>query len=88
MTVTDEVVLHEEAGEGFLLHLPSGRYFGLNRSGLIVWNALVEGVDPVELLAKRWPNRSQVTLRADAERLMHQLADAGLLSEVADEPDA
>jgi hypothetical protein len=88
LTVTDDVVLHEEEGDAFLLHLASGRYFGLNRSGLIVWRALVDGVDPVQVLAQRWPDRSEVTLRADAERLMHQLADAGLISEAADESDA
>jgi hypothetical protein len=87
LAVTDDVILHEEDGDAFLLHLASGRYFGLNRSGLIVWNALVEGADPVHVLAQRWPAKSPDALRADAEQLVQQLEQAGLVIEITDEPE-
>lgn len=88
MTVVDDVILHEEDGEAFLLHVGSGRYYGLNRSGLIVWNALITGTDPVPVLTKAWPDRPEPALRADADALVDQLLQAGLISEGADEPDS
>lgn len=88
MTVVDDVILHEEDGEAFLLHVGSGRYYGLNRSGLIVWNALLTGTDPVPILTKTWPDLPEPSLRADADALVDQLLQAGLISEGADEPDS
>lgn len=85
MAVPNDVILHQEEGHAFLLHIASGRYFGLNRSGLIIWNALVDGADPVQSLSERWPDRSRELLQADADQLVRQLAQAGLISEVADE---
>jgi hypothetical protein len=79
MTVVDDVILHEEDGEAFLLHVASGRYFGLNRAGLVVWHALVAGEDPLPQLTAAWPQRSAETLRADADALVRQLIDAGLV---------
>lgn len=88
ITVAPDVILHLEEGEAFLLHVASGRYFGLNRSGVIVWNALVNGADPVEGLVQQWPNRSSDELRSDAAVLVDQLLKAGLISEGVDEPDS
>jgi hypothetical protein len=87
LIVADDVILHQEEGDAFLLHVASGRYFGLNRSGLLVWSALLDGADPVQALAARWPDKSPASLRSDAEELVRQLVQAGLISEVADEPD-
>ena len=77
--VTDDVVCHEEAGEAFLLHVPTGRYYGLNPAGLEVWKALAAGTDPVEALRRRWPTNPSETCRADAERLLDSLLQAGLV---------
>jgi hypothetical protein len=88
MAVASDVILHEEDGNAFLLHVASGRYFGLNRSGLVVWHALVAGGDPIDELAAEWPNRSRELLRVDAEQLLQQLKQAGLVSEVADGRDS
>ena len=88
MTVLPDVILHEEEGEAFLLHVGTGRYYGLNKSGLIVWKSLVDGADPIGQLTATWPDRPAEKLRADADALVHQLLDAGLIREAADEPDA
>jgi hypothetical protein len=88
MTVLPDVILHEEEGEAFLLHVGTGRYYGLNKSGLIVWKSLVDGADPIRQLQATWPDRPAENLRADADSLVHQLLDAGLIREAADEPDA
>jgi Coenzyme PQQ synthesis protein D (PqqD) len=79
MKPADEVILHEEAGEAFLLHVPSGRYFGLNESGLVIWKALQAGEDPVEELGRRWPDVSVEDRQADADGLVQELIGAGLV---------
>jgi hypothetical protein len=78
VATSDEVLLREQEGDAFLLHVPSGRYFGLNRSGLVVWQALVNGADPEAALAERWPDVPAATRQADAQRLVQALVDAGL----------
>jgi hypothetical protein len=75
----EDVILHEQEGEAFLLHVPTGRYFGLNRTGLVVWHALTAGRDPVEDLAGRWPDVPGEDREADAEALIDALAHAGLV---------
>jgi hypothetical protein len=79
---TGEVVVHEEEGDAFLLHVASGQYYGLNRSGLVIWNSLVKGSDPLDELTQRWPNRTRQQLQADTETLIADLVRAGILSEV------
>lgn len=75
-----EVILHEEEREAFLLHVASGRYFGLNESGIVIWNAIVDGVDPVDRLCERWPKRERSLLQNDANVLLDQLLLAGLVA--------
>jgi hypothetical protein len=77
----DDVIVHEEDGDAFLLHVASGRYYGLNRSGLVVWNAILNGTDPGTALTERWPQRPAEVLRGDAEKLVAQLLEAGLIAE-------
>jgi hypothetical protein len=74
----DDVLLHEEKGEAMLLHVASGLYFGLNRSGVVVWHALVESRDPVEALLARWPHLDPAACRADTDALVDALVEAGL----------
>jgi hypothetical protein len=75
----EEVILHEQEGEAFLLHVPSGRYFGLNATGLVVWKALLAGEDPAEALGQRWPDVPAADRQADADGLLQALAGAGLV---------
>ena len=80
VTVVDDVVLKEQEGDAFLLHLPSGRYFGLNRSGLVIWEALKTGADPVAALGERWPAVPEEQRRADVDALVEALIGAGLVT--------
>ena len=41
LTVPDQVMFRDLAGEAVLLELDSGRYFGLNESGTRMWSLLV-----------------------------------------------
>jgi hypothetical protein len=79
MEPADEVILHEQEGEAFLLHVPSGRYFGLNEAGLVVWKALLAGKDPAEELGREWPGVALEERQADADGLLQALVDAGLI---------
>jgi hypothetical protein len=82
----EDVIVHEQDGEAFLLHVPTGRYFGLNPSGLVVWKALEAGDDPVEALSRRWPDVPINTHRADASALLGALGEAGLTAPPAEQP--
>ena len=74
----DDVIVHREDGEAFLLHVGSGRYFGLNRAGLVVWEALGEGRDPADALREEWPELEPQAATADAGALVERLVAAGL----------
>jgi Coenzyme PQQ synthesis protein D (PqqD) len=84
LTVAEGVICHEESGEAFLLHVPSGRYYGLNATGLEVWEALVAGSDPVEALHRRWPDAPYEVCRTDTERILESLIEAGLVRSASD----
>jgi hypothetical protein len=83
LAVSSDVVLKERDGEAFLLHLPSGRYFGLNRSGLVVWNAIAAGEDPADALERQWPDVPSERRSADLETILGALVDADLAQVVA-----
>lgn len=78
-----EVIVHEEEGDAFLLQVSTGRYYGLNRSGLEIWNSLVKGRDPLEILVQKYPKRSRDLLKSDIDALIAHLIEAGLLAEEA-----
>jgi hypothetical protein len=77
--IADGVLMHEEEGEAFLLHTGTGKYFGLNRSGVTIWRALEAGVDPVEALGQRWPDVPFESLQRDADALINHLVAAELV---------
>jgi hypothetical protein len=79
MEPADDVLVHREDGEAFLLHVASGRYFGLNRTGLLIWEALVAGDDPAAALQARWPDLDPATCAADVDALLRGLLATGLL---------
>ena len=78
--VAPEVLIHEEDGDAFLLHPGTGRYFGLNRTGVVIWRALEAGSDPAEAIAARWPGVSAETRARDVEALVKALLEAGLVT--------
>jgi hypothetical protein len=78
VTPQPDVVVAEQDGEAFLLHVPSGRYFGLNASGLVVWRALEAGTDPVAELRTAFPSVDEALARADVATIESELISAGL----------
>jgi hypothetical protein len=84
----EDVILHEQEGEAFLLHVPTGRYFGLNEAGLVVWKALIAGDDPVQELGRRWPGVPSEERQADTAALLDALVRAGLAQPATGPPTA
>jgi hypothetical protein len=84
----DGVIVHQASGDAFLLHVETGHYFGLNRSGLVIWQAITDGADAVAALAERWPDVPRATLEADVDALVGSLRKAGLVTDGATTTDA
>jgi coenzyme PQQ synthesis protein D (PqqD) len=77
--IVDGVLMHEQEGDAFLLHTGTGRYFGLNRTGVAIWHALEKGTDPVAALGERWPEVPLEDRRRDTEALITHLLEAQLV---------
>ena len=88
MTIPENVVFRNLAGEGLLVHLGSGTYFGLNQVGTRIWELITDGntIDSIvrKLLTEFDINEDR--LRRDVSDLVDQLLGKGLLK--ADAPDA
>jgi hypothetical protein len=79
MTPAARVVVQEDGGEGFLLNLDTGRYYSLNRTGVLVWRALTEGGDPVAMVQERFPAAPADQVQRDVKAVLDQLLDAALV---------
>lgn len=79
MKIADGILMQEQDGEAFLLHTQTGKYFGLNRTGVAIWRALEAGHDPVAALGERWPDVPTDVRARDTEALIDRLYDAGLV---------
>ncbi len=81
-TIPEGVVSREIEGETVLLHLESGRYFGLNAVGTRVWQLLGELGRPqpvVEALLREF-EVAPADLESDVLALLEQLAAHGLVA--------
>ena len=81
LRVADGVLYRAVADEAVLLNQTTGQYFGLNDSGTMIWEQIVEhgrGHDVLKPLADRCgvPERR---LREDVQALLEDLAAQGLL---------
>ncbi len=77
-----EDVLHQElSGETVLLNLKTEHYFGLDPVGTRIWQVLGETASAETVIARLLDEYEvdEPTLRADVERLIDELAKAGLL---------
>ncbi|CAN5670313.1 hypothetical protein BH20ACT2_BH20ACT2_05260 [soil metagenome] len=74
-----DVIVEEQAGEAFLLHVATGRYFGLNPTGLAVWHALQSGRDPLAAVRDRSGSAAPATVADDVAALLDALLEAELV---------
>jgi len=87
VTVPDDVVVRDLAGEAVLLHLGTSTYFGLDSVGTRVWHHLAEHQSTeaiVPLLLQEF-DVDERQLRLDIEALVTQLLVQRLLI-AADDP--
>jgi hypothetical protein len=78
-----EAVLYQELeGEVVLLNMAKQEYYGLNDVGAQMWKCLLESsgsMDSAEDLLSKTYEIERSVIRADLERLVRELLDAGLL---------
>lgn len=88
LLVPSTVVGEALDGELVLLNLESGLYFGLNRVGTMIWESLASHGDleaAVGVVVASFPTVEPAQARRDAERLVQELLEAGLLQERSSE---
>lgn len=78
----DDVVFSRVAEGGVLLSTDSEVYFGLNETGTLIWE-LLQACDTMEGLCREleeeYPDVDPATLRRDAEELLDDLDEHGLV---------
>ena len=81
VTIPDDVVFRDLAGEAVILNLASGTYFGLNEVGTRMWNLLAEHGSSEQALAVLLEEYEveEAPLRQDIDALMHTLVEKGLI---------
>ena len=81
VSIPDEVLFHDLGGEAVLLHLQSGKYFGLDAIGTRIWNLLVEygALSIAYQTVLEEFDVDEDRLRSDLLALVDQLASNGLI---------
>ena len=81
VTIPDDVVFRDLAGEAVILNLASGTYFGLNEVGTRMWNLLAEHGSTEQVLASVLAEYEveEASLRQDIEALLRTLREKGLI---------
>lgn len=81
VSVPDEVVARDLAGEALLVHLGTGTYFGLDATGTRIWHLLAEHGSPEDVVQRllREFDVEETQLRRDLDALVAQLLEKGLL---------
>ncbi len=81
MRRSDHAMARELDGEIIILDVPSGRYFGINDVGAVVWG-LLDGTHDRDAIVDAVTAEFDVdrdTAAADLDALLDQLVDAGLV---------
>ena len=86
VTIPDDVVFRDLAGEAVLLHLGTGTYFGLDAVGTRIWHRLAEhqSTEAIAPLLLQEFDVDEQRLRLDLEALVEQLLAQRLLIAVDD----
>lgn len=82
ITVPNDVLVNQVAGESVLLNLDGGRYFGLDEMGTDMWRALT-GCATVQAAYERLLNEFDVdpaTLKRDLVALLERLVEHRLFT--------
>lgn len=87
VSVSDDVIARDLAGEAVLLHLGTGTYFGLNAVGTRIWHLLAQhkSTEAVLPLLLQEFDADEQQLRRDLDALVGELLAKQLLV-AADNP--
>jgi hypothetical protein len=80
-SVTSQALFERVQGEGFILDTRAEIYFGLNGTGVLVWESLAQG-NTLEEAAERLTQKygiSKEQAMSDAAALVHELLQRRLL---------
>jgi hypothetical protein len=82
LQIPADVLFHELAGEAVLLHLESGKYFGLDETGTRMWMLIAEHgrLEPVVQALLEEYDVSEEQLRKDLFELVERLVASGLVT--------
>lgn len=85
LTIPDTILAAHLEGEAVLLDMESKHYFRLNATGALIWKALERRATTSEIVRDlcRSFEVGQEEATAEVERLLTELADAGLLEVAA-----
>ena len=88
LTIPEDVLFRELDGESVLLHIGSGRYFGLDEVGTLIWKLLAEGreIDQIEQRIVEIYDVGPETVTRDVRRILDELCDRDLLETREESP--
>ena len=82
LTVSKDVVFRDLDGESVLLHLESGRYYGLDEVGSRIWTLLTKGETIAEIETQLLSEYEveQSRLHSDIVKLLREFMNNGLVA--------
>ena len=81
LSIPEDIVFRDLAGEAIILNLGTGMYFGLNAVGTQIWRLISEGQSSEQIVAALLEEYEidEARVRQDLDILLEQLNDAGLV---------
>lgn len=82
LIVNPDCLTTVERGEGVVLNSRTGRFLGLNRTALAIWESLLGGRQPEEIIAE-YAERFHVpmeTAKKDVDRIIRDFSRKGLVT--------
>ena len=82
LSIPEDIVFRDLAGEVVILNLGTGMYFGLNTVGTQIWRLISEGCSSEQTVATLLEGYEIVEARVqkDLDILLEQLNDVGLIT--------
>jgi len=82
LSIPEDIVFQDLAGEAVILNLGTGMYFGLNAVGTQIWRLISEGCSFEQIVAALLEGYEIVEARVqkDLDILLEQLNDVGLIT--------
>ena len=81
ISIPARVVFRDLEGESVLLDLESGRYYGLDEVGTLIWKMLREGASVAEIetgILEQY-DTDRATVSRDVRRILDELAERSLI---------